>query len=416
MKIIYFTAEFPGQTHIFLWREYQELLRIGIDVHIVSTRAPPVGMNSFSWSAQARKDTDYLYPFSFSDCWGAVVAMLLCPSRRLKKIFGVIFRTGNLTIRDRMLLIVHLFLATKMVKLVAYENATHIHCTTCASTANIALFNHLLSGTPYSLSLLGPRLETYGANQANKWRYASFSLFQSIKLLRETRDSIPNSIPDLHAFAPVGVNTEIVCRDVPYQAWTPHSTVKLYCCGRLNPVKGHEYVIQAARRLIDRGYQVSLKIGGEDAEMGRGYRKVIESEIDRNQLQDCVTLLGAVSEEENILQYRDAHVYVMGSLDEAAGAVAAMEAMAMEVPVVMTDAGANSELIDNGIDGLLVEVKNADALANAIEHLLNNPEEAVRLGCNGRSKVREKFNHHLSARAIADFLTKTQKLKSVPNR
>ena len=147
-----------------------------------------------------------------------------------------------------------------------------------------------------------------------------------------------------------------------------------------------------------------LIIGGEDIEGGKGFRKTIEAEIRRHGLESSVTLLGAVSEEENIRQYQAAHIYVMGSLDEAAGAVAAMEAMSMELPVVMPDVGATAELITSGEDGLLVPAKSHEALADAVEHLLLNPDEAVRLGRKGRQTIEERFNHRLSARVIQDFL------------
>lgn len=407
MKIVYFTSEFPGQTHIFLWREYQELLRLGVDARLVSTRAPVSGIQSHDWSAQAARDTHYLFPLTLRDVGRALVTLLRAPAGSWRRILAIVFRAGEWGLMDRVSLLVHLFMATKLVRLVQEEGCVHVHCTTCAATANIAMFGRLLAGIPYSLSLLGPQLQTYGSNQANKWRYASFALFQSLKLQRETQQLIGDAVPRLHAFAPVGVNTDVVRRTTPYRPWTPGETCVLYSCGRLHPIKGHEYVIRAVRLLIDRGYRVQLSIGGEDIEGGRGHRKVIEAEIRRLGLETAVRLLGAVSEEENIRQYETAHVYVMGSLDEAAGAVAAMEAMAMEVPVVMPDVGATAELITSGQDGQLVPAMSPVALADAIEHLLRHPGQAAQWGAQGRQTIEQRFNHHLSARVIADFLART---------
>lgn len=404
MKLLYFTSEFPGQTHIFFWREYNELLRMGIDAHLVSTRISPIGIQSHSWSTYAKNRTLYLYPLSIADYWNALITLLTSPWRSWKKIFTAFFRENDLSFKDKGALIAHLVMAAKMVRLINAQGFEHIHCTTCAATANIAMFCRFLTGISYSLSLLGPRLETYGPNQANKWRHASFGLFQSMKLLQETRQAIPGMIPRLHAFAPVGVNTDIVKRTQPYQTWTPGRACILYSCGRLNPIKGHEYVIRSVGVLKERGYAVNLVIGGEDIDGGLGYRKTIEQEIKSHHLESSVTLIGAVSEEENIKRYQAAHIYVMGSLDEAAGAVAAMEAMAMEVPVVMPDVGATHELITSGQEGILVEAKNSIALADAVEHLLNNPLLATQMGCRGRRKIEEKFNHHISASVIVDFL------------
>lgn len=413
MKVVYFTSEFPGQTHIFFWREFNELRRIGVDAHLVSTRTPPIEIQSHSWSAYARKNTVYLYPFSAIDCWNALITPFSLPRSVWKSLISVFFGPSDLSLRDKVSLFAQLIMATKLARLILYQKFDHVHCTTCAATANIAMFCRILLGTSYSLSLLGPRLETYGPNQSNKWRHASFGLFQSQKLMLEAHQTIPDSIPKLHALAPVGVDTEVVKRTRPYEAWRAGSTCQLYCCGRLNPIKGHEYVIRAVKILRERGYSVQLDIGGEDIEGGRGYRRVVEREILINQLESSVTLLGAVSEEQNIRSYELAHVYVMGSLDEAAGAVAAMEAMAMEVPVVMPDAGATSELISNGLEGILVEKGNPLALADAIEQLLNDPDRAVRMGRSGRRKVLDRFNHHISASAIAGFLAAIDQAGSV---
>lgn len=48
-----FSSEFPGQTHIFLWRERQALAELGIDADLISTRPPPRAVASHSWDAEA---------------------------------------------------------------------------------------------------------------------------------------------------------------------------------------------------------------------------------------------------------------------------------------------------------------------------------------------------------------------------
>lgn len=408
MKIAYFTAEFPGQTHIFLWREYQALLRLGVDARLTSTRRPDAAIQSHGWSQAAMACTFYLFPMTLADIWTAVITLLGSSARAWAGIWAVVVRTRELGARDRFALLAHLMLAAKMVAWVRKEGIEHIHCTTCAATANIAMFCHFLTGVPYSLSLLGPRLETYGSNQANKWRHASFALFQSQKLYRETRQALGDCVPAHHTFAPVGVDTGVMRRSDEYVPWQPGTVCRLYSCGRLHPIKGHEYVIRAARLLIDSGMQVELRIGGEDIEGGRGFRRVIEDEIQRQGLSSSVTLLGAVSEDENLRQYAAAHVYVMGSLDEAAGAVAAMEAMSMEVPVVMPDAGATAELITSGVDGLLVPARSAEALADAIASLLRDPMRAIEMGRKGRVTIEERFNDRISSAAIHRFLLLTK--------
>jgi glycosyltransferase involved in cell wall biosynthesis len=257
------------------------------------------------------------------------------------------------------------------------------------------------------MSLLGPRLDTYGPGQRLKWSRGAFGLFQSEALLAEARDRVGADLPQRVAVAPVGVDIDSMRRSREYLPWDQSGPLKIYSCGRLNRVKGHEDVIAAIGILRDRGLDARLRIAGEDEYGGSGYRRVLEDLVKRRRLGGVVTFLGAVSEETNRNEYCDAHVYVMGSLDEAAGAVAAMEAMSLQVPVIMTRVGATEELIETGVDGLLVEKQQPEKLAEAIARVAHDPGLAVKLGRAGRRKIERKFHHKRSALQIAEFLRST---------
>ena len=59
-KIGYFIPQFPGQTHIFFWRERQFLAELGIETDLVSTQLPPKAIVSHVWAEEAKKNTVYL--------------------------------------------------------------------------------------------------------------------------------------------------------------------------------------------------------------------------------------------------------------------------------------------------------------------------------------------------------------------
>ncbi|WP_258869595.1 hypothetical protein [Paracoccus thiocyanatus] len=82
LKIGFFIPEFPGQTHIFLWRERQALAELGIDAEPVSTRPPPRAVASHSWAAEAQAQTRYLMPLG-GEGLGAVAEFLRAGPRRL---------------------------------------------------------------------------------------------------------------------------------------------------------------------------------------------------------------------------------------------------------------------------------------------------------------------------------------------
>jgi glycosyltransferase involved in cell wall biosynthesis len=165
----------------------------------------------------------------------------------------------------------------------------------------------------------------------------------------------------------------------------------------LHIVKGHQVLIEAAGLLRDRGCDVQLRIAGEDEQQGNGFRKELAEQIVRLGLGPKVELLGAVDELEVKRNILNAHIFALASLHEPLG-VAYMEAMSCETPVVGTDAGGVRELIDHGVDGVLVPPGDANALANAIESLALDPARGARLGHNGRMKILEKFS---SARGAA---------------
>ena len=67
MRLAYFVPEFPGQTHIFFWREIIELEKLGVDVHLFSTRLPDKGIMSHSWTEAAVARTGYLTSLTLMD-------------------------------------------------------------------------------------------------------------------------------------------------------------------------------------------------------------------------------------------------------------------------------------------------------------------------------------------------------------
>jgi len=153
--------------------------------------------------------------------------------------------------------------------------------------------------------------------------------------------------------------------------------------GRLREEKGHLTLFEAAELVAERlGRPVHVVVTGS------GYYEDV--------------LKAAAAKLENVKVHFSGHREEIGpwfaignlvavpSYIEPFGLVAA-EAMSLGLPVIASDVGGLAEIVEDGISGILAPPKNANALAAAIENVLNDPELACELGENGRRRVLEKF-------------------------
>jgi colanic acid/amylovoran biosynthesis glycosyltransferase len=400
LKIGYFIPEFPGQTHNFFWQERQALAELNVDTEIISTRLPPLEISSHDWSNEAKLLTSYLVPFSVGDVLGSLAQLLSAGPSGWLRCLKAIAQAKQLSPIQKIRLLALVPVAAKLNGLAARQGYSHVHVHSCADSANIALLASQLFDLTYSLTLHGPTLELYGLNQEQKWQHALFAVVISDKLLDAVKIKLAGFLPTYLDVAPMGVNLEDIKRQTPYQPWVQNQTCRIFSCGRLNLVKGHKYLLQTILILQQRGIAVKLQIAGEDEQGGNGYHKLLQELIDEKGLSESVELLGAVSEARIRQGLEAAHVFALASLNEGVP-VAVMEAMAMEVPVVVTAVGGNAELIDNGVDGSMVEPENPESLANMIEKVIKDSDLAIALSQAARQKTIQKFSHKRSAEVIA---------------
>ncbi len=164
--------------------------------------------------------------------------------------------------------------------------------------------------------------------------------------------------------------------------------------GRLHPVKGQVYFLEAAASLSSRFRDVVFMIVGEGQE-----RPVLEQRIRELGLTDRVVLTGFYPHTSDL--YPVMNVFCLPSLMEGMPLVV-LEAMHFGVPVVAARVGGVPEVVTDGETGLLVPPENSKALAEGITRLLEEPELAAELAGRARERVVE-FTVESMARQVEEI-------------
>lgn len=172
--------------------------------------------------------------------------------------------------------------------------------------------------------------------------------------------------------------------------------------GRLVDFKNQLMLIDAFVMVHERHPDYVLEIYGGDSLDGT--KELLEESIARNNAGNYVFLMGASDTLEQ--QLADAALFAFSS-DWEGLPNALMEAMALGLPVVATDCpcGGPATLIENEVNGLLVPIKDAEAMAAGINRLIEDGELAQRLGGNA-ARLGEIANTQAICRQWQDYMEK----------
>ncbi len=159
--------------------------------------------------------------------------------------------------------------------------------------------------------------------------------------------------------------------------------------GRLDPGKGHREMILALGEIAKKCPRVKLVVvGRETAGEHTGYATELKSLARESGLEDRIIWAGFTEEIPQVLKSVD--IFVMPSYQEAFGLVL-IEAMAMRLPVVATNAGGAPEILDYGKCGILIPPRQTAPLAEAVITLIKNPGLKNKLARAGRERVEKVY-------------------------
>lgn len=187
---------------------------------------------------------------------------------------------------------------------------------------------------------------------------------------------------------------------IDQQFFSPMRAAKAFDILSVGEVRGRDYktLIEAVRDL-----DVSVHIAASGSWYAREKRSALDLEVPSN-----VSVGGRYLPFQLRERYAQSRLVVIPTRRGAfAGATTALEAMAMGIPVIASEGGTVGEYILDGETGILVEPENPIALREAIMFLLGNPQEARRLGENGRQRVEEELSLDIHVDRLAEIILET---------
>ncbi len=168
--------------------------------------------------------------------------------------------------------------------------------------------------------------------------------------------------------------------------------------GRLVYEKGFAELFQAAEALAGKYEELEFVIvGPQEVDQNDAIKPGQIKDLEKRGL---LRFLGW--QEDMPTMYRTMDLFVLPSHREGIPR-ACMEAAAMELPVIATDIRGCREVVLDGQTGTLVPVRNAAALAEAIEEMLQRPQDWASMGARARQHIVENFNNRIILQRLCDF-------------
>ncbi len=289
-----------------------------------------------------------------------------------------------------------LYLGGQMASALTARGITHVHAPWANRYAAVAFIASRLIGATFTAQARASEMHrTVQAPQvAGRLKFATFVITNSRYNERDLRIRLaPVGAPPIH----------VIYNGIDLSRFRPATRLertghRLLSVGRLVEPKGLRHLLDACFRLRDRGLDVSCEIiGGPDESTDTATWVELRMMVTALKLESLVSFRGARSFSSVLRALERADIFVLpcvrgrdGSHDITPNAL--IEAMAMALPVVSTTSGAVPEIVDHGVNGLLVPPGDSDALADALERLVQDGALRESLGAAARRKVEDRFD------------------------
>lgn len=176
---------------------------------------------------------------------------------------------------------------------------------------------------------------------------------------------------------------------------------------RLEEVKGHEYVLKAAKKLMDAGENVKIMIAGNGSIENR-----LKAMAEDMKLTNVIFtgFIREIHEIENIMD-----VQLNASYGTEATSLSLLEGMSLGVPAIVSDFGGNPYVIETGVNGIVVPKRDENALCDAILKIKSDRELYDKCSEGAKKVFSEKFTVESMTRQIEDVYTELSAKKGGVN-
>lgn len=177
--------------------------------------------------------------------------------------------------------------------------------------------------------------------------------------------------------------------------------------GSLLPAKGQRLLLKAAKIVLEKHKNIEFVIIGQGPDLNPLRKFASEYGISKriiftNGLDFTTSSNASVANKQEALFLKDFDIFVEPSSNEGLG-LSVMQAMAWARPVVACGAGGLYSLVEDGVNGFLVQKENAEEMAEAISKLLSDRTLANKMGARGREIVESKFNSKIVVKQHIEY-------------
>ena len=171
--------------------------------------------------------------------------------------------------------------------------------------------------------------------------------------------------------------------------------------GRFTPMKGHREFLAAAKFLVSRvKLRLKFLVVGGASEGEESFQEEILKLAEDSGLTRHTIFTGFRQDVKEMMTVMD--ILAFPSHKEAFGNVL-IEAMAMKLPVVASNSGGVPDTVLDGITGILVPAKDAQALAGSLQKLIENPDLRKEMGIKGRERVERNYEFNQYIKRLLEY-------------